>query len=109
MLHLVTQRGQPYASVRKCCEMCGTACGPYWPGDQRDLWTDDPKDYEQAENNCLKTPALPPAAWIRDGVMTLEQMTAADRLAHGTTTVAAPIEPDEPEEDHDGESGSQTH
>lgn len=25
MLHLVTQRGQSYGSVRRCCEICGIA------------------------------------------------------------------------------------
>ena len=25
IVHLVTQRNQPYGSVRKCCEVCGCA------------------------------------------------------------------------------------
>lgn len=25
VVHLITQRGQPYGSVRQCCEVCGKA------------------------------------------------------------------------------------
>jgi len=55
MLHLVTQRGQPYASVRRCCEMCGVASGPYWPGSDPSSWTDDEEVWREAEDNCTKT------------------------------------------------------
>jgi len=45
-LHLMTQRDQPYGSVRKCCEMCGVMLVPrpdsFW---LRNTWTDDPSDY----------------------------------------------------------------
>lgn len=54
MLHLVTQRGQPYASVRRCCEMCGVVSGPYWPGSDPSSWTDDEEVWRLAEDNCTR-------------------------------------------------------
>ena len=33
ILHLVTQRNQPYGSVRKCCERCGLAISAMKNGD----------------------------------------------------------------------------
>lgn len=50
MLHLVTQRDQPYGSVRRCCERCGVACGPYFPSSR--LWTDDEEEFNQSQQNC---------------------------------------------------------
>ncbi len=54
-LHLVTQRGQPYGSVRRCCEVCGRMC---WPGMQGTAkrWTDDPDDYRKAAERCEAVP-----------------------------------------------------
>lgn len=52
VLHLVTQRRQPYGSVRRCCEMCGQMAGPYSFGDQLN-WTDEEEEWRDAGNNCL--------------------------------------------------------
>jgi hypothetical protein len=52
-LHLVTQRGQPYGSVRRCCEQCGRMCWPGRPG-SAERWTDDPVVFDDAENNCQR-------------------------------------------------------
>lgn len=37
-LHLKTQRGQPYGSVRRCCERCGVMIWPSPPSGE--AWTD---------------------------------------------------------------------
>lgn len=37
VVHLVTQRGQPYGSHRCCCEVCGVSVMP----PRSPLWTDD--------------------------------------------------------------------
>ena len=50
LLHLVTQRNQPYGSVRKCCERCGAMAGPYTNIGKR--WTDDETEYQFSELNC---------------------------------------------------------
>lgn len=46
-LHLMTQRGQPYGSVRRCCERCGLMMvarpAEFW---RENVWVDDPKDYK---------------------------------------------------------------
>lgn len=47
ILHLKTQRDQPYGSVRRCCEECGKMI---W-GDSlspNHEWTDDPEFYKNA-------------------------------------------------------------
>lgn len=45
-LHLMTQRGQPYGSVRRCCEHCGLMmvgrADSFW---QEHAWVDDPQEY----------------------------------------------------------------
>lgn len=41
-LHLITQRDQPYGSVRKCCEACG-AYGALKEPDN--AWTDEPETH----------------------------------------------------------------
>ena len=45
-LHLMTQRGQPYGSRRKCCERCGLmmAARPdsFW---KEHTWTDNEEQY----------------------------------------------------------------
>lgn len=47
-LHLMTQRGQPYGSSRKCCEMCGlmlVARPPeFW---NEHGWTEEPAHYKR--------------------------------------------------------------
>lgn len=50
-LHLVTQRGQPAGSVRKCCEVCGRMC---WSGQAGSAkrWTDDPDAWAAASDRC---------------------------------------------------------
>ncbi len=59
-LHLVTQRGQPYSSVRRCCERCGQMC---WPGmkGSAERWTDDPDAFAASEVRCDR-PAPTPSA-----------------------------------------------
>jgi hypothetical protein len=53
LLHLVTQRNQPYASVRRCCERCGVASGPYYPAaGMSPRWTDDEEEWLKAEDRC---------------------------------------------------------
>lgn len=46
ILHLMTQRDQPYGSVRRCCEMCGLMMvarpESFW---QHHQWTDEPELY----------------------------------------------------------------
>lgn len=49
-LHLITQRDQPYGSVRKCCEMCG-AYGTI-QSDKEDA-TDDVGFYDHSDNRCI--------------------------------------------------------
>lgn len=48
-LHLKTQDNQPFGSVRKCCEACGTMLSgrpdAFWVNS---AWTDDRSEYE----NC---------------------------------------------------------
>ena len=45
-LHLMTQRDQPYGSVRKCCEICGSMMvarpDSFW---LKNTWTDDPAQF----------------------------------------------------------------
>ena len=51
VLHLKTQRGQPYGSERRCCEECGIMIGGL---ESNVKWTADPENY-----------AKPPAGFIR--------------------------------------------
>lgn len=45
-LHLMTQRGQPYGSERRCCESCGLMLvsrpDSFWT---KHAWTNDPALY----------------------------------------------------------------
>jgi hypothetical protein len=50
-IHLITQRGQPYGSTRKCCERCG-AYGTIQSG--TDIATDDPELWGNSPHNCYK-------------------------------------------------------
>lgn len=47
-LHLMTQRGQPYGSVRLCCERCGLMIasrpGTFWP---EHAYAEDERDYHE--------------------------------------------------------------
>ena len=47
ILHLMTQRDQPYGSVRRCCEECGLMMvarpAEFW---KQHTWTDEPKHFE---------------------------------------------------------------
>jgi hypothetical protein len=48
VLHLKTQRNQPYGSERRCCERCGTMCwGASSPTltDEQDVWNNPPEGY----------------------------------------------------------------
>lgn len=42
VVHLVTQRNQPYGSCRQCCEICGTMT----IGRNAPLWTDDLEQWD---------------------------------------------------------------
>ena len=50
-LHLVTQTGQPYGSVRRCCERCGRMC---WRGQEGSAqrWTDSAAEWAAAGDHC---------------------------------------------------------
>lgn len=45
VLHLVTQRDQPYGSARKCCEKCGLGIHMMTGDAHGELYTDDPFAY----------------------------------------------------------------
>lgn len=47
--HLMTQRDQPYGSMRRCCEMCGAMI----PGTDRHF-TDKPAVYENLSVNYVR-------------------------------------------------------
>ena len=50
ILHLKTQRGQPYGSTRRCCEMCGAMIwGISLPSHHQ--WTDDPEAFDSAKDH----------------------------------------------------------
>lgn len=64
-LHLMTQRDQPYGSVRKCCEMCGLVLvarpDSFW---KEHAWVDDEGDYKRSESLLSVrdfVPCTPPA------------------------------------------------
>jgi hypothetical protein len=64
-LHLVTQNGQPFGSVRRCCEMCGLAVCSIVDKVGEAL-TENEKQYNDSPLNCWKElppthPALPVA------------------------------------------------
>lgn len=63
-LHLMTQRDQPYGSVRKCCEMCGLmlVARPDWFWKEH-AWVDDPEHYKRHEGATFgeMVPCYPPA------------------------------------------------
>lgn len=48
ILHLMTQRGQPMGSARKCCELCGlmmvSRLDSFWA---KNTWTDNPEHYKR--------------------------------------------------------------
>lgn len=96
-LHLVSQSGQPYGSVRKCCEACGRACGPYWSGNTRGHpWTEDEKEWSDDPLNCLKV--LEPSLLLCDSYPTLEQNAIYEKNLIGQRTNCLP--PDEEEDGH---------
>lgn len=62
-LHLMTQRGQPYGSERKCCEMCGLMLvyrdNAFW---EKHVWTSEPEQYHphaEADGYGPLTPCTP--------------------------------------------------
>lgn len=63
-LHFVTQNGQPYGSVRRCCERCGQMC---WRGmkGSAERWTDDPAEFAAAAFRCDQP--TPPASSGQEG------------------------------------------
>ena len=46
-VHLVTQRGQPYGSVRRCCEICGIMVWPERQGDDTPMFVTSDENYAQ--------------------------------------------------------------
>ncbi|CAB4131543.1 hypothetical protein UFOVP276_8 [uncultured Caudovirales phage] len=50
VMHLMTQRNQPYGSTRRCCEMCGVMI---WPHPQP-LFTTDPEEYENPPQGFIR-------------------------------------------------------
>jgi len=56
IVHLITQRNQPYGSVRECCERCG---GWEVLKDLSHRWTDSPHLFEnlpEGHVRCDKQP-----------------------------------------------------
>lgn len=51
-VHLVTQRGQPHGSRRRCCEECGVMVWPEKRGDKTPEFTDDPVAYASDPRRC---------------------------------------------------------
>lgn len=60
-LHLVTQRDQPYGSVRRCCEWCGRMCWPDMAMSAK-RWTTLPDVFEAAPDNCYRAAQETPDA-----------------------------------------------
>jgi len=56
-LHLMTQRGQPYGSERRCCEQCGLMLvnrpDSFW---RSHAWTDQPDQYRRWEAGTANVP-----------------------------------------------------
>lgn len=54
-LHLMTQRGQPYGSTRRCCEQCGIMLvarpDSFWQSHQ---WTDEPVEFDNPPQGYKK-------------------------------------------------------
>ena len=56
-LHLMTQRGQPYGSERRCCEVCGLMMVARPPSFWRDQkWTDQPEEWKRWPAGAFPTP-----------------------------------------------------
>lgn len=95
-LHLVPQSGQPYGSVRKCCEACGRACGPYWQGNTRGhLWTENEKEWSEDPLNCLKVQDR--NYLLCDGIPTVEQIEIyeTNQVRHRSNYLPPDIDDDE--------------
>lgn len=56
ILHLITQRDQPYGSTRQCCEHCGTAS---WICGETGGWTDDLSVYENPPDGYDRCGSVP--------------------------------------------------
>jgi hypothetical protein len=52
-LHLITQRGQPYGSTRRCCEECGLSAQVI-NDSIGEAATDDDKQYTDSPLNCTR-------------------------------------------------------
>lgn len=52
IVHLRTQRAQPYGSERRCCERCGLMVWPAMQQDKTPPWTDDEAAYEAHAGRC---------------------------------------------------------
>ena len=50
-LHLITQRGQPYNSMRLCCEYCGRSVYDI-NGGFGEAWTDELKQFLDSPLAC---------------------------------------------------------
>ena len=49
VIHLKTQRDQPYGSERRCCEICGVML---WGQPNEPHWTSDPGLYYGSDERC---------------------------------------------------------
>jgi hypothetical protein len=50
IVHLMTQRDQPYGSARKCCERCGVlVAGNKWFVDEEETFNDLPEGYVRCD------------------------------------------------------------
>jgi hypothetical protein len=54
ILHLKTQRNQPYGSVRRCCEECGTMIWGNVPIKDGGRYTDEPQLYESPPEGYVR-------------------------------------------------------
>ena len=52
ILHLITQRNQPYMSVRKCCEMCGKAIWDIEVYTDEEYYYDEKKAHKEGLKLC---------------------------------------------------------
>jgi hypothetical protein len=65
-LHLMTQRDQPYGSVRKCCEYCGLMLvarpDSFW---REHTWTDEPEHFKHWPAGTANVPDELVPCWPR--------------------------------------------
>ena len=57
VVHLKTQRNQPYGSVRRCCERCGIMIWGNVPIEDGGLYTDDEHTYDDLPERYIRCDA----------------------------------------------------